>query len=150
MRLLASGDRVALVFTDIDITSVGTMGNHPHMTIGQGDDPTAISRFVGNCLRAFALGYNQITGHRGPVFLQAFDHRWLPDRAALRRGIAYVHRNPKQPELITRHTSHQQYLDADNSTFVNVERGLEAFGGRDAYAEYFDRYCSQRFAEEQR
>lgn len=138
------------VFRDISITSVATMNNHPHLTIGQGDDPTAISRFVGNCLRAFALRHNHITGHQGPVFVRPFDLRWLPDRSALRRAIAYVHRNPKNPELILRHTSHPQFLARDLSTFIDVERGLGAFGGAAEYATYFERYCNQKAAEERK
>ncbi len=138
------------IFHDLSITSFATMHNHPHMTIGQGEDPKAISRFFGNCLRAYALRYNHLTGHRGPVFVRPFDLRRLPDRAALRRGIAYVHRNPKKPDLILRYTSHPQYLASDLSTFVDVERGLRAFGGAAEYVEYFDRYCRQKAAEEAR
>jgi hypothetical protein len=138
------------IFTDIEISAVATMDNHPHLVIGQGDDTTAISRFVGNCLRAYALRYNHLTGHHGQVFLRPFDLRWLPDRAALRRGISYVHRNPRRPELIARHTSHSQYLAEDDTGIVKVQRGLNAFGGRDAYATYFERYCRQKDAEESR
>lgn len=120
------------------------------MIIGQGEDPLAISRFFGNCLRAFALRFNHMTGHKGPVFVRPYDLRRLDDRAALRRGIAYVHRNPKRPELIKTRTSHPLYLAEDWTSFVNVSTGLVAFGGREAYAEYFERYCAQKDAEEAR
>lgn len=136
------------VFDDIEINAIATMDNHPHMVIGQGDDPTAISRFVGNSLRAFALRFNHLTGHKGPVFVRPFDLRWLPDQAALRRAIAYVHRNPKTPELIGRHTSHGQYLGGTPTTLINIDRGLTAFGGPDSYLEYFERYCRQKDAEQ--
>lgn len=136
------------VFTDIDVSALATMNNHPHLIASQGNDPTAIGRFFGNALRAFALRYNHITGHTGQVFVRPFDLRRLDGRAAVRRGIAYVHRNPKRPELINRYTSHAQYLAEDHTSFVNVARGLAAFGGRDAYVEYFERYCRQKDAEE--
>ncbi|MFT4048836.1 MAG: hypothetical protein QM648_03265 [Solirubrobacterales bacterium] len=138
------------VFHDIEVYAMATMGNHPHLILGQGADRLAISRFFGNCLRAFALRYNHLTGHKGPVFVRPYDLRRLENRAALRRGIAYVHRNPKQPELIARHTSHPLYIAGASPDFVNVEAGLAAFGGRDAYAHYFDRYCAQKSAEEAR
>lgn len=138
------------VFNDIEICSLATMDNHPHMVAGQGDDPTALSRFMGNCLRAFALRYNHITGHRGQVFVRPFDLRLLPDRAAIRRAICYVHRNPKIPDLIAKQTTHPQYLAEDQGSFVNVGRGLAAFGGRDEYAERFALYCRQKQAEEAR
>lgn len=136
------------VFTDIDVVAMATMGNHPHLVAHQGDDPTALSRFFGNVLRAFALRFNHVSGHSGQVFLRPFDLRHLPDRSAMRRGIAYVHRNPKNPRLIHRYTTHAAYLAEDHASFVNVSRGLTAFGGRDEYAEYFERYCRQKDAEE--
>jgi hypothetical protein len=136
------------VFDDISVLAVAVMDNHPHIVAGQGDDRMALSRFFGNCLRAFALRYNHLTGHKGQVFVKPYDLRVLKDRAALRRAIAYVHRNPKRLESINRFTSHPQYLNEDASTFVRADFGLKAFGGRDAYVEYFDRYCRQKHSEE--
>ena len=138
------------IFHDIDVLSFAAMGNHPHLVLAQGDDPTAVSRFTGNVLRAFALRYNHITGHRGPVFVRPFDAKFLATPTDMMRAIAYVHRNPKRPDLIKRYTSHPAYLTEDGSSFVNVARGLAVFGGRDAYADYFDKYCRAKDAEEGR
>ena len=73
--------------------------------------------------------------------MRPFEAKYLATPIDLRRAIAYVHRNPKNPELIRKFTSHPAYLAEDRSSFVNVDRGLAAFGGRDAYADYFEKYC---------
>lgn len=138
------------VFHDIDLISYAAMGNHPHLVLAQGEDPTAVSRFTGNVLRAFALRYNHVTGHRGPVFVRPFEAKFLAAPTDMRRAIAYVHRNPKRPDLINKFTSHPAFLAEDRSHFVSVTRGLEAFGGRDAYADYFEKYCRAKDAEEGR
>lgn len=138
------------VFHDVDVISFAAMGNHPHLVLEQGEDPTAVSRFTGNVLRAFALRYNHVTGHRGQVFVRPFEAKYLPTPTDLKRAISYVHRNPKDPALINAYTSHPQYLAEDRSGFVNTARGLAAFGGRDAYADYFEKYCRAKDAEEGR
>src|SRR3954451_2105870 len=102
------------VFSDVDVVSVASMGNHPHLVLAQGEDPTAVSRFTGNVLRAFALRYNHLTGHRGQVFVRPFEAKFLATPADMRRAIAYVHRNPKSPDLIRRFTSHPAYLAEDH------------------------------------
>lgn len=138
------------IFHDIEVVSTATIANHPHLILHQGEDPTSVSRFTGNVLRAFALRYNHLTGHRGPVFVRPFDAKYLATPQDLRRAIAYVHRNPKRADLINAFTSHPAYLAEDLSGLISVERGLKAFGGRDAYAEYFANYCCMKDAEDRR
>lgn len=138
------------VFDGIEVVSEAVMDNHPHLILLLGEDTTQLSRFVGNALRAFALRYNHVSGHTGQVFLRPFEAKLLPSPADVRREIMYVHRNPKREELILRNTSHGAYINEGQQTFVSVKRGLELFGGRDAYAEQFDRYCKLKDAEEGR
>jgi hypothetical protein len=138
------------IFHDIDVLAHAAMGNHPHLVLAQGEDATSVSRFTGNVLRAFALRYNHLTGHRGPVFVRPFEAKFLATPTDLRRAIAYVHRNPKRADLINRFTSHPAYLAEDGSSFVNVARGLSTFGGRDGYADFFEKYCRAKDAEEGR
>ncbi|MBJ7354123.1 MAG: hypothetical protein JHC98_04800 [Thermoleophilaceae bacterium] len=138
------------VFSDIDVIAFATQSNHPHLVLRQGEDQTAIGRFVANSLRAFALHHNRVTGHTGQVFLRPFDAKHLATRNDVRRAIAYVHRNPKRPDLINKFTSHPDYLASNSTGFVNVERGLAVFGGRDEYADYFEKYCRAKDVEEGR
>ncbi|MGK2877014.1 MAG: hypothetical protein ACSLFF_00320 [Solirubrobacterales bacterium] len=138
------------VFHDVDVVAFATQSNHPHLILRQSDDPTAAGRFIANSLRSFALHHNRITGHIGPVFLRPFEAKHLATRADIKRAISYVHRNPKRPDLINKFTSHPAYLSADSSGFVNTERGLSVFGGRDAYADHFETYCRLKDAEEGR
>jgi hypothetical protein len=138
------------VFSDVDVVAFATQLNHPHLILRQGEDPASIGRFVGNSLRAFALHHNRVTGHSGPVFVRPFEAKFLATPADMRRAIAYVHRNPKRLDLINKFTSHPAYLAEDRSGLVNVERGLAPFGGRDRYADYFEKYCRAREAEEGR
>ncbi len=138
------------VFKGIDVAAVATMSNHPHLVARQGEDASELRRFMANALRAFALRYNHLTGHRGQVFLKPFEADYLPTGSDVKRAIMYVHRNPKQPDLILRDTSHSQYVNGRSNSFVQVEKGLEVFGGRDAYAERFENYCRMRDLEEGR
>lgn len=146
----APGYRSPEVFDGIEVLSLATMSNHPHLVARQGEDPTQLSRFIGNALRAFALQFNRITGHEGQVFVRPYEAELLTTPADVTRAIMYVHRNPKVPELIVRDTSHSEYINGQSSGFVNVQRGLTLFGGRDAYAERFENYCRMRDLEEGR
>jgi hypothetical protein len=138
------------VFDDVDVIAVATQSNHPHLVLHQGEDPLAIGRFVANSLRSFALHHNRVTGHTGPVFLRPFEAKYLAGPNDVKRAIAYVHRNPKHPDVINKYTSHPAYLAEDGTGFVNVNRGLTVFGGRDAYADYFEKYCRAKDAEDGR
>lgn len=138
------------VFPDIDVVGYAIKSNHPHLVLHQGDDPSAIGRFIANSLRAFARHHNRVTGHAGQVFVKPYEVKFLATRADVRRAIAYVHRNPKLPHLIRAHTSHPAYLAEDRSGLVNTDRGLAVFGGRDAYEDHFETYCRLKDAEEGR
>lgn len=146
----ASTYRGPAVFHDVDVIAFAIQSNHPHLVLRQDENPDSIFRFAANSLRSFALHHNRVTGHTGPVFVRPFDAKYLATPRDVKRAIAYVHRNPKRPDLIKRFTSHPAYLAEDGSTFVNVDRGLSVFGGRDAYADYFEKYCSAKDAEEGR
>lgn len=146
----ASTYRGPEIFNDVEVIALATQSNHPHLVLRQGDDPSSIGRFVSNSLRSFALHHNRVTGHAGPVFVRPFDAKFLATPRDLKRAIAYVHRNPKRPNLINAYTSHPLYLAEDRSGVVNTARGLAAFGGRDAYADYFEKYCRAKDAEEGR
>lgn len=136
------------VFHGIEVVATATMSNHPHLVIRQADDPGELSRFVGNCLRAFALRYNHLTGHRGQVFVRPFEADFLATSSDVQKAIMYVHRNPRDPERILRNTSHGTYVGQDASSWVKVQQGLHLFGGRDAYADRFANYCQMRDLEE--
>ncbi len=127
------------------LLAMSVLENHYHLVLAQ-IERTAMTHFMRRLMGSYTKQHNSRFGLAGPVFDERYQAKPIESTRHLRAAIAYVHANPSSP-LDNRWTGHRYYLDprlAKAVSWINVREGLDAYGSRGNYLEWFMRAVEAR------
>jgi REP element-mobilizing transposase RayT len=122
MRQLARDSRIGIV-------AYCLMSNHVHVVLL--DSEQTLSTFVRRLCTSFAMHYNELSDHTGPVFQGRFFSVPLETDAQLLEAIRYVHQNPVKARISAiddyEWSSYNGYLDG--TSWLSTSTVLDMLGG---------------------
>jgi REP element-mobilizing transposase RayT len=141
------GRRLKDLPCEVKLLAFCILDDHFHLVLWV-EKAEGLSAFMHRLQTAYGQRFNNRHGRKGPVFDERYDAELIEDTYQLKRAIAYVHANPGAEADTYEWSGHQLYLDRSKaskaSTWFSADAGLEAFGGRTNYLEWFMRAVAAR------
>jgi hypothetical protein len=113
------------------------MTNHQHIFAQTGREGDELSRIMPRLLIGYAQYFNDRHGRSGRVFESPFRGRVVQGGADIVNVITYLHLNP-DATLRNANSTHPVYTGELADPFIDTTIPLRAFGGREAYIEFFN------------
>jgi hypothetical protein len=122
---------------DVTLVAYALVTNHFHLYLHQGKDPFAIRELMYALTPPYARYFSDKYGLNGkrPVWQGAYRARHISDAADRMEVITYIHLNRDDRER-SEFTSHANYLGTRSDPWIDCERGLRPFGGREGYVNF--------------
>lgn len=118
------------------------MPNHFHMIVHQ-IQAGGMANLMHRALSGYVSTYNRRHRRSGRLFESPYKATEIVSHRQAKRAIAYVHDN-HPTGLDYELCSHPLYLGHEQSDWIAVETGLQAFGGVDHYTDFMDRYVAAK------
>lgn len=125
---------------EVEIVAYCLMGNHFHLLLWQGSDPSAITGLMRSVSTAYAMYFNRRHKRQGHVFQSIFRAARITNEAYLAHISRYIHLNPERYRTY-KWSSLGEYLGERSDELVKPERILDMEPARYLafLAEYTDR-----------
>lgn len=106
---------------DIEIVAYCLMGNHFHLLLWQGTDPTAITDLMRSVSTAYAMYINRRHKRQGHVFQSIFRASHITNEVYLVHISRYIHLNPERYRTYY-WSSLKEYLGERHDKLIHPER----------------------------
>lgn len=125
-------------YGQIELLTYALMPNHFHLLIHQAaaDD---IVHFMRSLMTSYAMYFNRVHKHFGPVFQSRYLAKKINDDQQLMVVSRYIHLNPSNWDSST-DTSLDFYSGNRNADWITPNKVLRYFPTRDAYLEFLRTY----------
>lgn len=103
-----------------------------------------IDQLMRRVLNAYTRYYNDKYGRAGSLFPGPYRARLIEGRKSFMWRVAYVQNNHKREGLDWRFSTHRLFVAQDPPpSWLELDRTLTVFGGRDAYSDYMKRFLTR-------
>lgn len=117
------------------------MPNHFHLILRQ-LQAGGMARLMRSATSGYVMSYNRRHQRSGRIFESPYKARPLFGALQAMTAISYVHNNHSEgPDYEL--CSHGLYLGRESSDWVDVESGLDVFGGKAGYESFLDGYIAR-------
>jgi REP element-mobilizing transposase RayT len=118
------------------LLAAAQMRNHQHGFTQNGRQGDATSKILTSVKISYAAYFNDRYRRSGPVFERPFKARQVLGGADIINVMTYIHLNPDET-LRDANSTHPVYTGDLDDAFIDQAIPLRAFGGREAYLEFF-------------
>lgn len=129
----------------LELLGFSVLLTHYHIILRQ-IEHWAMTEFMRRLMTSYTMRHNRRHQLSGPLFDERYQARPIESTRHLRVAIAYTHANPDSP-LDYQWSGQGYYLDpvrAKANPWIATETGLDLYGGRGDYLEWFLRAVESR------